>query len=176
MKKALRAALAALTEERVPAALGEHYRRLPRLPRGDGYLVLSGEIVFADGSRPARGRFVCFIPDQKRNAFTVELAWSADGQFPGATARPSTGPQAAVSARAARGFVRLSELYTRLGEDWDVTPLDPYDPDSLDRAMQLELRDLGPDEATSLLEPLVDDAIRKLREHAPPFFAAIEAG
>ncbi len=176
MRRVLRAALESLLAARVPAALGERYRRVPRLPRGAGYLVIPGEIVYADTSRPAPGRFVCFIPDQKRNAFTIELGWSADGQFPGATARPSTGPAAAVSARAERGFVRLSELYTGSGEDWDMVPLDPFDPTSLDRMMDLELRDLAREEGMSLLQPLVDDALRKLREHAPTFFAAIEGG
>ncbi len=173
MRKPLRQALVAVAEERVPAELGRHFARATRLPRGEGLLVVPGEIVFADRSRPAPGRFVCFIPDQKRNAFTVELGWSADGNFPAVTARPSTDPVTAASTRPARGFVRLAEFYSRLGEDWDLCPLDPFDPASLDRMMALDLRDLGPAEATFLIRPLVDDALRKLREHAPGFFEAV---
>ncbi len=173
MRKPLRLALMAVADEGVPAELGRDFARVPRLPRGEGQLVVPGEIVFADRSRAAPGRFICFIPDQKRNAFTVELGWSADGQFPADTARPSTDPVTAAATKPARGFVRLSEFYSRLGEDWDLTPLDPFDPTTLERMMELELRELGPEEGTSLIRPLVDDAVRKLRQHAPAFFAAV---
>jgi hypothetical protein len=172
MKRQLRAALEALLAERVPAALGPRYVRA-RLPRGEGYLVLPGEIAYGDATRGGMGRFVCFVPDQKRPAFTVELAWSADGQFPAATARPSTSPGEALSARPARGFVRLSEFYSRLGEDWDVSPLDVSDPTSLDRWLELEMRELGPEEARALMEPLVADALARLQQYAPSFFDAL---
>ncbi len=172
MRKPLRLALVAVADERVPAELGGQFARVRRLPR-DAALVLPGEIVFVDGSRRTPGCFICFVPDQKRNAFTVELGWSADGRFPSVTARPSTDPVTAVATKPDRGFVRLSEFYSRLGEDWDLTPLDPLDPASLERMMALELRDLGPEEATSLIRPLVDDAVRRLRQHAPAFFVAL---
>ncbi len=175
MTKELRAGLEAVLAHAVPAAIGERYRRLKPLPKGEAYLVRQGEIVYADTSRPAPGRFICFIPDPKRQAFTVELGWSADGQFPATTARPSTGPELAIREGRPRGFVRLSELYTRLGTDWDLLPFDDQDPDWFERVMAFELRDFGPEEATSLVRPLVEDALRKLEQYAPAFFDALEA-
>ncbi len=175
MKKELRAALEAVLAQALPAAIGEQYRRLKPLPKGAAYLVCQGEIVYADTSRPTLGRFVSFIPDPKRQAFTVELGWSADGQFPATTARPSTGPELATREGHPRGFVRLSELYTRLGTDWDLLPFDIQDPQWFARVMTLELRHFAPEEATSLIGPLVEDALRKLEQYAPAFFDALEA-
>ncbi len=173
MKKALRSALVAALAEQVPAVLGAPWQRLKPLPRDAAHLVLQGEIVYADRSRPPMGRFVAFIPDQKAEAFTVELGWSADGQFPSTSARPSTGPAEAVSARAACGFVRLTELYSRLGERWDAEPIDFEDPTSLERFMEFELRDLAAAEAAAMIAPLVAHALEQVRRHAPDFFAAL---
>ncbi len=172
MKRQIRLALEALLAERLPGALGPRYARV-RLPRGDQYLVLPGEIAYGTASPGGPGRFICFIPDQKRSAFTVELAWSADGGFPGATGRPSTSPGEALSARPARGFVRLSEFYSRLGEDWDVMPLDVFDPTAVDRLLAFEMRELDPAEARALLEPLVDDVLVRLKQYAPSFFNTV---
>jgi hypothetical protein len=173
MKKELKAALEMALEEEVPAGLGECYSRLRRLPRGEGF-VHPGEIVFADTSRPTPGRFISFIPDQKRNTFTVELGWSADGRFPVASMRPSTDPETVASAAPSSGFVRLSEFYSRVGEDWGVAPIDALDLASVTRFMELELRKFDPQEALALIRPLVEDAIRKLQEYAPDFFDSLD--
>ncbi len=174
MKKSLRTALDKALGAQVPAVLGPQYRRLKPLPKDPTHLVREGEIVFADTSGPRSARFLCFIPDPKRQAFTIELGWSADGQFPVASARPSTGPLEAVSAGLTHGFVRLSELYTRLGTDWDVAPITPEDPASLERFMALEMSALDPEEAAALIEPLLTDALRRVQQHAPAFFDALE--
>lgn len=173
MKKALKAALEVALAEQMPAALGERYSRFRLLPRGEGF-VYPGEIVFADTSRPMSGRFISFIPDQKRNAFTVELGWSADGRFPAAPMRPSTDPEMRAAAAPASGFVRLSEFYSRLGEDWDVAPIDAVDPTSVTRSMELEVRELDPQEALALIRPLVEDATRKVQAYAPDFFDSLD--
>jgi hypothetical protein len=176
MKKELRAALQEGLAERLPAALGAGYRRLGRLPKDDGSLVLPGEIVYADITRPDLARFVSFVPIQNRNAFTVELGWSIDGAFPAASSRPSTTPDDAVSeARPRSGFVRLSAFYSSLGEDWDVTPVDALDASSVTRLLELEMRRLDPHEARALIRPLFEDAVARLAEHAPGFFAALQA-
>lgn len=176
MKKELRAALETVLAERLPAVLGAQYGRLRRLPKGEGYLTCQGEIVFADVSSAPIARFISFIPDQKRSAFTVELGWSTDGQFPRASARPNAHPATVISRRLIGGFVRLTELYTGLGEDWDVTPSDPWEPTSVERLIEFQMRHLAPDEAGALLRPLVEDALFKLQKYAAPFFDSISAG
>ena len=174
MKKELKAALEAVLAEQVPAKLGERYSRLKRLPKGEGFLVIPGELVYADTSQPTLGRFVSFIPDQKRHAFTVELGWSVDGQFPAVSMRPSIRLEEAVSAAPSRGFVRLSEFYSRLGEDWDVVPMNVLDPASFTRFMEFEMRKPDPQEARTLVRPLVEDALHKLQKHLPGFFDSLE--
>lgn len=173
MKKELKAALETALTEQVPTGLDEGYSRLRNLPRGEG-VVYPGEIVFADTSRPTSGRFISFIPDAKRNAFTVELGWSADGRFPVASMRPSTDPETVAAAAPSSGFVRLSELYSHLGEDGDVAPIDALDPASVTRFMELELRKLDMQEAQALIRPLVEDAIRNLQKYAPGFFDLLD--
>jgi len=174
MKKELRAALEAVLTEQVPAVLGEQYIRLKRLPKGKEYALYPGEVVYADTSRPTLGRFISFIPSQKHNAFFIELGWSVDGRFPATSTRGIKSPEEVTSEAPSRGFVRLTEFYSRLGEHWEVEPMDVLDPDSFTRAMEFAMRKLDPQEALALIRPLAEDAIRKVRQYAPGFLDALE--
>ena len=156
LKKALRLALERKLADGLPAALGDEYRRLKPLPKGDAHFVLSGEIVYADTSRPV-ARLVSFIPSPKDHAFTVELGWSATGDFPCTTSRPSVHFDTEISELPDEGFIRLSKIYSPLDEDWDLAPSTFEDPDSFRRFIELDARTLNPDAALSLVSPLVDD-------------------
>jgi hypothetical protein len=173
MKKELKAALEVATAELVPQALGARFARMKRLPKDGVTMVFPGEIVFQDTSDPSVGRFVCFVPIANRNAFLVELGWSGDGQFPATAMRPSTTPEAERSNRSPCGFVRLTMFYSRLGEDWDVTPVDALDPAPVTHLLELEMRSLEPSEAAGLIRPFVEDACGKLQQFAPAFFDGI---
>jgi hypothetical protein len=64
-------------------------------------------------------------------------------------------------------------FYSRLGEDWDVTPVDALDPASVTHLLELEMRSLEPSEAAGLIRPFVEDACGKLQQFAPAFFDGI---
>ncbi len=170
MKKELKKALDHLLGEAVE---GLGYTRL-RKPAVSISTLYPGEVVFEREVTPGLRRWVSFVPDQRRHAFNIELGWSAIEGVAVLSMRPTASPQAAIAERHRVGFVRLVELYDPRGRDWDLFPLDSNTPQAFEAFLRFEMHKPSAEEACTMLTPLVEDAVNKLRVHGDRFFSELE--
>lgn len=113
--------------------------------------------------------WVVLIPDQKREAFFVELGWSRKARFPQLTMRPSwTRPSDAASED--EYLCRLGELSRGNDFGWLVEELRA---DATQQEMMAYLvaqtNPVSPEVARSRVVPRVEEALRELLEHGLPF-------
>ena len=113
--------------------------------------------------------------------FTVEGAWSSDGQFPNRLlpGYPINFPAENVrrdEPKDGRFRFRLSRLWQPRGDPWWELVPQPSMAElqaRLDRLAQGIIDDPPVEEALQKVEPLVDDAVRKVALHAVPYFLEI---
>lgn len=123
--------------------------------------------------------FAMLQPFENKDAFTVEIAWSNESQFPYCAPRP-------FKTHLPEGRLRLSSLWWEPGEReylWAMVPDDPDDVfwqnleakkrrgETLDR--RINPRPAVVEDLLYRVDPLVDDAMQKLLEHGLPLFRQV---
>ena len=154
--------------ERALAAPWPTLRRVPKVPADR--LPVPGEVQFHELRPDGLHALVAWVPDAQRDAFTVEVGWSIDGDFSVASMRPSLHADNLVPT-APHGFVRLTALTgARHDRWWDAMPFDAQDPASVRRLMRFMATAPTAAQAEAAMAPLVDDAVALLLREAPVFF------
>jgi hypothetical protein len=121
---------------------------------------------------PNEHSWVVLVPDQKREAFTVELGWSRKTRFPQLTMRPSSarpkdaGPEDEY-------LCRLRELAR--GTDWwwmiEELPLCATQDQIMDYIIA-QTKPISPEAARSRVTPHVQEAIEDFERFGIPFLRA----
>lgn len=133
--------------------------------------VFPNELVFEKIVRPDFARlFVIMAPDPKREAFGLEIGWSAKGRFPKLSPRPSGSPTPnRTEFKNAEFICRLGDLYEQPGNLWFIQPdIDPFKDDFLE-FVKNSVKPISQEEAASLVVPLVVDATSKLMSFGIPY-------
>ena len=139
--------------------------------KGKSAYLLPGNSVFI--KKPSGSNIwlvVILIPDEKREAFTLEIGWSALSRFPELAARPSGHPTSDRHEFHHQEFIfRLHDLYDRRDSDWKIQPdFDPFTGDFL-QFVKDSMKPISPEEAAMLVIPKVDDAIARLKQYGFPY-------
>ena len=135
-------------------------------------LLFGGETVFRWAASDSLHCFVILVPDAKgRQAFTVELAWSAAARFPEATSRPTLmlGPEAPWPVDVPEGIVRLGDLTDGQDTWWSLPDPAMERPGDL-HALQESLLPVSASVAMDHAEAPVDAALVALAEGGVGFF------
>src|SRR5262249_35789805 len=134
---------------------------------------------------PGLSFYLLLVISAREDRFTVEVAWSRNGHFP-ARATPSQPidfPELNVRRDEPRDGdfrFRLARLWTPRGADpwWELAPRRSLA--DLQEQLQQLSEGRAPneetvDEALNKVGPLVDDAVRRIVEHALPYFRGVGA-
>lgn len=168
MRKEYGAALRAAFAEAIGAAHPEfvHARKTNALA------AYPGERAYAWRVSETLNCWVVLVPDQKREAFTIELGWSRKGRFPQLSMRPS-GYRPHQAAAEEEYLCRLGELSR--GTDWWWTiedlPLDATE-EQMTAYIVAQTKPIAPDEARARIEPLVREALAELARFGLPYLEA----
>jgi hypothetical protein len=116
--------------------------------------------------------WMVLVPDQQREAFTIELGWSRLGRFPQLTMRPSfVAPEDA--AMEDEYLCRLGDLSR--GKDWwwtiEELPLDATQ-DQFMAYILAQTLPLSPEVARSRIVPHVEEAMGEFERFGLPFLRA----
>ena len=113
--------------------------------------------------------WVVLIPDQKREAFFVELGWSRSARFPQLTMRPSAARPGEAGSEN-EYLCRLGVLAGRndFGFVVEELPLDATQ-DAMMAYILAQTQPLSPELAQARVAPRVEDALRELVQHGLPF-------
>jgi hypothetical protein len=154
-------------------ALRESFQRClrERLPRFEALgiknnYVSAGERIFRWKMREPLHAWVVVVPHDKREAFTVELAWSRLARFPELSMRPCPDPSPTHDECA----VRLAELAGHGDRWWSLD--DERRPGSLEEQLDLLRASLEPvaaDVAAARVQRRVDEAVLLLESHGLPY-------
>jgi hypothetical protein len=116
--------------------------------------------------------WVVLVPDQKREAFTIELGWSRKGRFPQLTMRPSFARPKDAAAED-EYLCRLGELCR--GQDWwwtiEELPLDATQ-DQMMAYIIAQTQPISPEVARERVMPHVQEAIEEFQRFGLPFLQA----
>jgi hypothetical protein len=116
--------------------------------------------------------WVVLVPDQKREAFTIELGWSRLGRFPQLTMRPSFArPKEAGSED--EYLCRLGELSR--GQDWwwVIEELPPdFSQEQFMAYIMAQTKPISPETARSRVSPFVNEAVSEFERFGLPFLRA----
>jgi hypothetical protein len=113
---------------------------------------------------------------RQEDSFTIEIGWSLKGRWPEAAVLPDTPPEASESGEAR---FRVGLLWSGNPDFWwDLVPRPSAVP--LEEALKdyeafVEGFKKRPDVSEGLgnVEPLVEDAFARLRQHALPYFKKV---
>jgi hypothetical protein len=142
-----------------------------------------GGRLFEWGVRPDLSAFL-FLQIGPQDEFTIECAWSGDGRYPFDI--PLGNPLDYPGAEVRRDRPQEGRFRFRLGNLWEARRdvwwyLAPR-PSLAALQAQLSAVTHGTyqepplDEALAKVDPLVDEAISRVRDHAVPYFLRVAAG
>jgi hypothetical protein len=128
-----------------------------------------GERAFCSRVSDALFNWVVLVPDQKREAFFVELGWSRKGRFPQLTMRPSgTRPEEAGSEE--EYLCRLGELSRGSDFGWLIEELAmEASQDEMLAYIVAQTKPIAADVARDRVVPHVEEALRELVQYGLPF-------
>lgn len=134
--------------------------------------VVPGERAYRWAFTERQHMWVVLVPDQKREAFTIELGWSRLGRFPQLTMRPSFArPKEAGSED--EYLCRLGELSR--GQDWwwviEELPLN-FSQEQFMAYIMAQTKPISPETARSRVSPLVNEAVSEFERFGLPFLRA----
>jgi hypothetical protein len=116
--------------------------------------------------------WVVLVPDQKREAFTIELGWSRKSRFPQLSMRPSLAHPKDVGSED-EYLCRLGELVR--GTDWwwiiDKLPLFTTQDQIMDY-IGTQTKPISPEVARLRVMPHVHEAIEEFQRFGLPFLRA----
>ena len=140
----------------------------------DSPLLFSGETVFRWSPGAGFMGWLLLVPDQKRQAFTVEVGWSNQKRFPALGMRPSVmlGPDDPLPFDQPEGFVRLGALTSRTDRWWALPDPAMENPGSI-RALKASLEPLDQSTADRDAERPVAEALSEFAESGMPFLEAM---
>jgi hypothetical protein len=130
-----------------------------------------GERLFEWKAAPALFFFLMLQTDDHNDEFTVEVAWSSDGQFP--ILSINTSP--CEKARGGKMRFRLCNFWTE-EDEWFRVCSRPTEAQL--KAYFFEGKDYyadSPEEAAQRVPALIEEAIQRILEHAVPYFRKIVA-
>ncbi len=128
-----------------------------KLWREKSEYIFPGEVVYRIDEYGFNKAFIVLIPDPKKDAFTVEIAWSKEGRFPELSGRPN---HLSIQPEQAREYsIRLPYLVNKTDEYWEI-PKKVF-LDMLEEIME-NMKKPTDEEAIALLEPLVSDCVEKI--------------
>jgi len=131
-----------------------------------------GERAYRWAVTDSRHAWVVLVPDQKREAFTIELGWSRKGRFPQLTMRPSFARPKDAGAED-EYLCRLGELSR--GQDWwwtiEELPLDATQ-DQMMAYIVAQTQPISPETARSRIMPHVQQAVEEFQGFGIPFLRA----
>ncbi|MDX1375790.1 MAG: hypothetical protein R3357_09530, partial [Burkholderiales bacterium] len=129
----------------------------------------AGERAFCSRVSEALRHWVVLVPDQKREAFFVELGWSRKRRFPQLAMRPSgTPPEEAGSEE--EYLCRLGELARGSDFGWlvEALPMDASQDEML-AYIVAQTKPIAADVARARVVPHVEEALREFVQYGLPF-------
>lgn len=128
-----------------------------------------GERAFCWRVSQALFQWVVLVPDQKREAFFVELGWSRKGRFPQLTMRPS-GIRPEKAGPQEEYLCRLGELSRGSDFGWPIEELaTDASQDEVLSYIVAQTKPIAAEVARDRVVPRVEEAIRELVEYGLPF-------
>jgi hypothetical protein len=131
-----------------------------------------GERAYRCAVTDSRHLWAVLVPDQKREAFTIELGWSRMGRFPQLTMRPSLARPEEIGLQH-EYLCRLGELSR--GEDWwwaiEELPLCASQ-DQIMAYIIAQTIPISPEVARSRVIPHVKEAVKEFELFGLPFLRA----
>lgn len=150
--------------------------RLPQFRPDPDAEVPAGSLVFARALGSNHTAYLLLFLSTKSDEFTVECAWSTHGRFPAKTLprRPLDAPDQKVRRDLpVNGNFRfyLANLWHPRADPW--WDLNRNRPPIAGSWVPRSPAEIPIDAACANVDPLVDDAIRAIVEHAMPYFHRI---
>ncbi len=128
-----------------------------------------GERAFCSRVSETLLNWVVLVPDQKREAFFVELGWSRKGRFPQLTMRPS-GTRPAEAGSEEEYLCRLGELSRGGDFGWEIEALAAdASQDEMLAYIVAQTRPIAADVARDRVVPHVEEALREIVQYGLPF-------
>jgi hypothetical protein len=133
--------------------------------------VASGERLWEWKIAADLSFFLLLQPAEDYDEFTIEVSWSRDGKYPILVSNDSPNEP----ARQGKMRFRLCHFWTAEDEWFQVCPrpseehLRAYFFGGADYYLE------GPEEAAKRVPGLIDEVMRRIREHAVPYFHKIAA-
>ncbi len=165
MRKAYTQALRELFAE----ALSHTSPEFQAVRKHEPLVGVPGERAFRRVVSPEVVQWLVLVPDQKREAFYLELGWSRQGRFPQLSMRPSFVRPADAGAED-EVLIRLRELAGENDMGWTIEepPLGGTR-DEMMAYIVAQTAPLTPEVAQALVAPLVEEALRMWVELGRPF-------
>jgi hypothetical protein len=114
--------------------------------------------------------FVIVVVHEERDAFSLEIGWSALGRFPELSSRPAGRPTPNRIEFSRPEFVcRLADLFGLPGFEWVVVPSFGPHTDGFLRFVKKSCEPIPSEEAAARVKPQVEDAIAKLVGFGLPY-------
>ncbi len=116
--------------------------------------------------------WVILVPDQKREAFTIELGWSRKGRFPQLNMRPSFA-QPEDAGPEGEYLCRLGELAKGTDCWWVIEELPLCaTQEQIMAYLMAQTKPISPETAGSRITPHVQEAIEEFERFGLPFLQA----
>jgi hypothetical protein len=116
--------------------------------------------------------WVVLVPDQKREAFTIELGWSRKSRFPQLSMRPSLAHPRDVGSED-EYLCRLGELARGTDWWWIIDKLSSFaTQDQMMDYIVAQTKPISPESARSRVMPHAQEAIEEFQRFGLPFLRA----